>query len=46
MYLTRGTLFNAYPFKLKGGLKIMNEERTTFLALHNIEYHNKNGGDN
>ena len=26
--------------------KIMNEERTTFLALHNIEYHNKNGGDN
>ena len=27
MYLTRGTLFNAYPFKLKGGLKIMNEER-------------------
>lgn len=27
MYLTRGTLFNAYPFKLKGGLKIMNEEK-------------------
>ena len=26
--------------------KIMNEERTTFLALHNIEFHNKNGGDN
>lgn len=26
--------------------KIMNEERTTFLALHNIEYHNKNEGDN
>lgn len=25
--------------------KIMNEERMTFLALHNIEYHNKNGGD-
>ena len=27
MYLARGTLFNAYPFKMKGGLKIMNEER-------------------
>ena len=28
MYLTRGTfVINAYPFKLKGGFKIMNEER-------------------
>ena len=28
MYLTRGTfVINAYPFKLKGGLKNMNEER-------------------
>lgn len=27
MYLAKGTLFNAFPFKLKGGLKIMNEER-------------------
>ena len=27
MYLTRGTLFNAYPFKLKGRFKNMNEER-------------------
>ena len=27
MYLAKGTLFNAYPFKVKGGFKIMNEER-------------------
>ena len=27
MYLAKGTLFNAYPFKLKGGLNIMNETR-------------------
>lgn len=31
---------------LKLDEKVMNEERTTFLALHNIEYHNKNGGNN
>lgn len=27
MYLAKGTLFNAYPFKVKVGFKIMNEER-------------------
>ena len=27
MYLARGTLFNAYPFKMKGGFKNMDEER-------------------
>ena len=27
MYLAKGTLFNAFPFKPKGGFKNMNEER-------------------
>ena len=27
MYLAKGSLFNAYTFKVKGGFKIMNEER-------------------
>ena len=30
MYLAKGTfVINAYPFKLKGGFKNMNEERKT-----------------
>ena len=27
MYLARGSLFNAYPFKVKWGFKNINEER-------------------
>ena len=33
MYLAKGTLFNAFPFKLKGGLKIMNEENVKIGAV-------------
>jgi len=34
---TQGTLFNTYPFKLKGGLKIMNEERKFDVFFYQLQ---------